>query len=244
MRTDLAILIPVRDESRSLKAVLAVLAAAPVDAAEVVVIDDGSTDGSRDIARAMGVRVVRHPRGRGYGASLKTGLAATSSRYVAIIDGDGTYDPDDLPRLLRALPPGGMVVGARSAEHSSCRRLAKALFCLQVRALTGHRVADLNSGLRVFDRRLAEQLAQRLPDRFSFTTTLTLGALATGTPVRFVPVAYRPRSEGRSKFMLLDAWRFARTVARGCGWVRNRSLARAWTAGPRPVARLPSSLPE
>jgi len=241
MLNDLAIVIPVRDERGTLGELLSELARTPIGAAEVVVVDDGSVDGSGDVARAMGVSVVRHAEGRGYGASLKTGLSVTSSRHVAIIDADGTYAPGDLPALLRALPPGGMVVGARSTEHSLPRRLGKRLFCLQVRLLTGHRVADLNSGLRIFDRRLAERLTPMLPERFSFTTTLTLGALATETPVKFVPVAYRQRAKGRSKFLPLDAWRFARTVTRGCGWIRGRSLAGALPAGRPSIARVPST---
>jgi polyisoprenyl-phosphate glycosyltransferase len=219
----LAVIVPVRDERSTLGGVLDGLQALAVD--EIVVVDDGSCDGSGAIALGRGVRVMRHDRARGYGASLKAGLAATRSDNVAIIDGDGTYDPADLARLVQALPPGGMAVGVRE-EPSRARRLIKALFRLQVQLFGGAQLPDLNSGLRVFDRRVAARLAAHLPDRFSFTTTLTLGALAQSQPLRFVPVHYSQRRCGRSKFEPSDALRMGVTVARGTGWLRRRAVGR------------------
>jgi uncharacterized membrane protein YbhN (UPF0104 family) len=223
-----AVIVPVRDEHRTLGAVLDGLQALEPD--EIVVVDDGSCDGSGAIARSRGLRVIRHERARGYGASLKAGLAATRSDTVAIIDADGTYDPSDLARLVGALPEGGMVVGAR-VEPARARRLLKALFRLQLQLFAGAHVPDLNSGLRVFDRRLATQLAAHLPDRFSFTTTLTLGALAQSQPVEFVPIQYFSRQSGRSKFEPSDVLRMGLTVARGSGWLRRRSVGAAPAQG-------------
>lgn len=221
--SSLAIIVPVHDEAESLAATLETLQAEGPPHGEIVVVDDGSSDGSAEIAKRAGVRVVRHDRLKGYGASLKTGLSVTRSRYVAIVDADGSYSASDLVRLRQDLPTGGMVVGARR-EPSPVRRFLKALLCLQVRLFTGAAVPDLNSGLRVFDRALAARLSPVLPNRFSFTTTLTLGALALSVPVRFVPVDYHRRSAGRSKFTCVDAWRMARTVARGCAWMSSSSV--------------------
>ncbi|MDH5672166.1 MAG: glycosyltransferase family 2 protein [Myxococcales bacterium] len=222
MRPSLAVLVPVRDEARTLGAVLQGLLQGLPDNAELVVIDDGSRDASAEVARLRGVRVIAHEASRGYGAALKTGIAATTAPTVAIIDADGTYTPSDLLRLLSLKRPGQMVIGARRVEPSLSRRLVKLLFRLQVAASTGRWAPDLNSGLRVFDRELALELWPLLPDRFSFTTTMTLGALARDMELCFAEVGYHRRVGGSSKFALLDALRFARTVHRGCGWVRAR----------------------
>ncbi len=221
--TDLVIVVPVRDEAAALGSVLDGVARA-LPGVEVVVVDDGSRDESAAIARAHGARVVSLGTGRGYGAAIRAGVAATAAGRIALIDGDGTYAPTDLARLVESAPPGGMAVGARPADASPARRLGKAIAVLLAQVLTGRALPDLNSGLRVFDRRLLERLAPVLPDRFSLTTTLTLGAVALGVPLRFEPVAYGAR-RGRSKFRLLDALRMLRTVWRGAGWVREGAVA-------------------
>lgn len=237
----LAIVIPVRDERATIGRVLAELPAAGLGAAEVIVVDDGSRDGSGDIARAMGYRVVRHPESRGYGAALKTGIAVTRAPAIGIIDSDGTLDPADFQRLRAAFVPGGLAIGVRR-EPARVRRLLKALFRLQVRLLTGRDVPDLNSGLRIFDRALILKLWALLPARFSFTTTSTLGALALSAPVSFVPVHYGRRVGARSKFAPLDVLRFARTVTRGCGWIRRGGVALPGGV-PAPVEGPPDALP-
>lgn len=220
----LAVLVPVRDEAETLGFVVDGLRRFLPPETEVLVIDDGSTDGSGSVAKMLGARVVRHPVPLGYGASLKTGLAHTSSTRVAIIDGDGTYAPDDLARMVESFEDGGMVIGTRAWEPSPLRRFAKSFFRAVVEARTGLSVPDLNSGARVFDRRIADRLRPHLPPRFSFTTTLTLGAIALGVPVRFEPVRFLRRRGGRSKFTLRDTWAFGRTVLRGCEWIRSRAI--------------------
>ncbi len=219
----LTVVVPVRDEALALGAVLDGIREA-IPAAEVVVVDDGSRDASPDIAADAGARVVRSSPGRGYGAAVQAGVAAARTRYVALVDGDGSYDPGDLRDLAARVESGGLVVGARPPDPSPARRLGKGLALGLCRLLTGRCVPDLNSGLRVFDRRLLERLAPVLPDRFSLTTTLTLGALALGAPVRFVDVGYRARL-GRSKFRPADAARMLRTVWRGAGRVRAGAVA-------------------
>jgi len=231
----LAIVVPVRDERAALGRVLDGLRAASTSC-EVVVVDDGSQDGSADIARERGVSVIRHHEPRGYGAALKAGIAATTTEHIAIIDADGTYDPTDVVRLARAVPRGGMVVGARR-EPSLTRRLIKDLFRWQVRLATGLSVPDLNSGLRVFDRQLVLRLMAQLPDRFSFTTSLTLGALAIRAPVAWLPIRYLRRRAGRSKFGLRDVVFMARVVFRGCRWVRGGSVDCATEIEPERAGR-------
>ncbi|RME78858.1 MAG: glycosyltransferase family 2 protein, partial [Chloroflexi bacterium] len=84
---------------------------------EIIVVDDGSSDGTATAARQTGARVLHHPRNRGYGAALKTGIRAARHELVAIIDADGTYPADALPAMLEKMDEYDMVVGARTAEN-------------------------------------------------------------------------------------------------------------------------------
>ena len=217
----LEIIIPVQNEAQTLPTLLQDLLLEGFTPAQILVVDDASSDGSGDIARNMGIRVAVHANPTGYGGALKTGLRETTAERIALIDGDGTYAPRDLRTLQDSSVAGSMVVGARIREPSWLRRMVKALFRLQVFLLTGIAVADLNSGLRVFDRKLARDLSHVLPNRFSFTTTLPLGALALGVPVKFVPVGYTRRVGTASKFKVRDAFLLASKVIVGCDWIRR-----------------------
>src|SRR5258708_7598812 len=123
--------------------------------AEVVVVDDGSTDETASLAERAGAIVICHPANGGYGRALKTGISACSSAWVAIIDADGTYPQAALPKLLEFVPAFEMVVGARTGPHFRgsflkwCGRVALKRMVLFV---TGCDVPDVNSGLRVFKR--------------------------------------------------------------------------------------------
>ena len=186
---------------------------------EVVVVDDGSTDRTRERADGHGaaVRVVAHATNRGYGATLKTGLRAARHPVAVIIDADGTYAPGDIPRLLDAMDDGvEMVVGARTGETAQIpplRRPAKWALRRLAEWLSDQRIPDLNSGLRAFRRRTALRYAHLLPNRFSFTSTITLLLLSDGYDVRFLPVEYRVRV-GRSKLRTVDALGFLTLIVR------------------------------
>lgn len=169
--------------------------------AEVLVVNDGSTDSTGRLALSTGVMVVGHEQNQGYGASLKTGIRHSSSDMIAIIDADGTYPVDRLPDLLDAMPGAEMVVGSRTGgtvRIPFVRRPAKWVLNKLAERLTGTRIPDLNSGLRVFTRSLALRYLNLLPEGFSFTTTITVASLCDGVPVRFIPIDYHTR-EGSSK---------------------------------------------
>jgi glycosyltransferase involved in cell wall biosynthesis len=169
---------------------------------EIVVIDDGSTDGTPTILAGLQlahVRVLRHPKNQGYGASLKTGIRRSRGEVLGITDADGTYPIAAIPDLLKVLreTPADMVIGAReagSAAISRARRPAKAIVSWLANALTGTRIPDVNSGLRVFHRDLAERFMNLYPQRFSFTITITLAALTNHYIVDFLPIAFFKRT--------------------------------------------------
>lgn len=168
---------------------------------EYVVVDDGSSDGTGEIAARDNLLVRRHEVNRGYGAALKTGIRAASHDWVLIIDADGTYPVDRIPDLVQEAAQSDMVVGARlgsNVSHSIVRRAAKWPIHRLADYLVDRRIPDLNSGLRMFRKELALRYMRLLPDGFSFTSTITLAMMADGWRVRYITIDYYKR-EGSSK---------------------------------------------
>ena len=174
---------------------------------EIVVVDDGSTYGTGDILGKMEkVRVVRHPHNVGYGQSLKSGIAAARFDTIVITDADLTYPfSESVPHLVAAYQQGfDMVVGARTGDryHSSpLKSPLRALLKWLVEYTSGRRIPDINSGLRVFDRKTAMSYFPHLCDTFSFTTSMTLSYMMTGRFVGYRPIPYRAR-KGETKVHL------------------------------------------
>ncbi|MBI4227053.1 MAG: glycosyltransferase family 2 protein [Candidatus Omnitrophica bacterium] len=169
---------------------------------EIVVVDDGSTDGTALAAEAEGARVVRRPCRGGSGAARKLGIVASRGPIVVMLDADGSYDPSVLPEMLRYFPDYDQVNGARTREMGAARLLripAKWVLRQLACYLTRAAIPDLNTGLKACKRDLALRYLWVLPNGFSCVTSLTLAFLMNGHPVKYIPAVYRPRI-GRSKF--------------------------------------------
>ena len=184
--------------------------------AEIIVVDDGSSDKTARNAATAGARVLRHRSNRGYGAALKSGITAAASEYIVITDADGTYPCGVIPELLSRLETADMVVAARigaSVRIPPIRRPAKWALNKLANYMTGTRIPDLNSGLRAFRRDIAMQYFHILPDQFSWTTTITLAMLCDKYAVTYLPIDYRAR-KGKSKIVPWDAGSFAILILR------------------------------
>lgn len=168
---------------------------------EVIVVDDGSADGTGAAAAACGVRVITHEMNRGYGAALKTGILNSRAEAIAIIDADSTYPADAIPRLYAHLAHADMAVGARQLTSTGVawiRRPGKWLLNRFASYLVGRHIPDLNSGLRIMKRDALLHYLHLLPSGFSFTSTITMALLANGHAVAYEPIEYTKRA-GQSK---------------------------------------------
>lgn len=183
---------------------------------EIIVVDDGSTDGTSKAALRGGARVLQHRSNRGYGAALKTGILAAHNEVIAITDADGTYPSSYLPRMIELLAEADMVVGARQGKNVRIpvsRKPAKWVLNQLANYVTGRKIPDLNSGLRMFRRSVVLQYMHMLPDQFSFTTTITMAMLCDKYAVTYLPIDYRRRA-GKSKIVPWDAGVFAVLILR------------------------------
>ena len=163
--------------------------------AEIIVIDDASTDRSAEIAARAGVRVIRHRVNKGYGAALKTGIRAAVGDVIVMMDADGEHDTAQIQRLLDAMGDNDMVVGARGkGSHAPLmRRPGKWILSQVANYLAQTNIPDLNSGFRAFRKDIARLFLHILPNGFSFSTTLTLALFKEGFNIAYVPIITTPR---------------------------------------------------
>jgi glycosyltransferase involved in cell wall biosynthesis len=163
--------------------------------AEILVIDDCSSDRTAEIAMGAGARVIRHPRNRGYGAALKTGIRAASGDVILMMDADSEHSAEQIETLLNGLGDNDMVVGARGkGSHTPfLRKPLKWLLGQIANYLAQTKIPDLNSGLRAFRKDVVKLFLHILPNGFSFTTTLTLALFKEGYNIAYVPIVTTPR---------------------------------------------------
>jgi glycosyltransferase involved in cell wall biosynthesis len=184
--------------------------------AEILVVDDGSEDGTGKLAADLGAHVIRHHRNRGYGAALKTGILNAQHDSIVMMDADGTYPVETIPELLQHLENADMVVGARTSKQVRIplfRRPAKWILNLLANYLSGTKIPDLNSGFRAFHRHTVLRYFSILPNRFSFTSTITLALLCDNYELKYIPINYH-RRVGKSKIVPFDAMNFFMLILR------------------------------
>lgn len=189
-KSELTIVIPAKNEVETIERTVASIRHRHPNA-EIVVVDDGSSDSTGSIAAKAGARVIRHPESLGNGAAVKSGARAANGEILCFMDADGQHDPEDITSLLEKLQEGyDMVVGARnSGSHASVGRfVANGLYNRLASIISGRLILDLTSGFRVVRANLFRRFLYLLPNGFSYPTTVTMAFLRSGYPVGFVPI--------------------------------------------------------
>ena len=183
---------------------------------EIIVVDDGSTDGTAEEARRYGVTVLHHAYNIGNGAAVKTGIRAATGDIIVLMDGDGQHAPADVPRLVSHVGKYDMVVGARTSASVAKmhRTMANQLFNRYASYIVDHRVEDLTSGFRAAKASHLKKFVYLLPNGFSYPTTITIALFRSGYSVRYEPIVAAERV-GKSKIRpLRDGSRFLLTITR------------------------------
>ena len=179
--------------------------------AEVIVVNDGSSDQTAAVAEAAGAKIVTHPYSKGNGAAIKSGARAASGEFIVFMDADGQHDSADISRLLEKLAEGNdMVVGARQkgSQASIGRGLANGLYNRLASWMTGHKVEDLTSGFRAVRVEKFREYLYLLPNGFSYPTTSTMAFFRAGHSVAYVPI-HAAKRVGKSHIRLFrDGARF------------------------------------
>lgn len=206
----ISIVIPAKNEADGLRRILPRLRERHPDA-EIIVVNDGSTDATAEIAASYGATVVTHPHSLGNGAAVKTGARAAKGEILVLMDADGQHNPDDIPRLLSKLAEGyDMAVGARSngSQASIGRLTANKLYNMMASWVVGRPIADLTSGFRAVHAAKFREFLYLLPNGFSYPTTITMSFFRNGYPVAYVPIHAENRT-GKSHINLVrDGIRF------------------------------------
>jgi len=191
---------------------------------ELIVVDDGSSDGTAEILEQLqaadsSLKVITHSRNRGYGAALKTGTKNAGAELIVITDADCTYPNEVIPELVATAQEqdADMVVGARTGTdvtYSKLRAIPKIFLKRYASWIAATNIPDINSGLRVFKKSVAEKYFNILPDSFSFTLTITLAMITNYYRVIYVPINYAERV-GDSKIKpIRDTLKFIQLILR------------------------------
>ncbi len=208
---NLSIIIPARNEAESLPAILSKLVQL-FPQAEIIVVDDGSTDNTALVCETCQVRVIRHPYSKGNGAAVKSGARTAKGDVLVFMDADGQHKPEDIPQLLEKFQKGyDMVVGSRQrgSQAGMHRAVANDVFSRIASWMVMQPIADLTSGFRIVDAKKFRQFLYLLPNGFSYPTTITMSFFRAGYSVAYVPI-HAPKRTGGSSHVnpLRDGIRF------------------------------------
>ena len=204
-----SIIIPAYNEegaiTETIDAIISVCKNSEIHDYEIIVVNDGSTDGTAEKLKNTSAIVINHPHNIGYGRSLKDGIKIAKHDAILIIDADYTYPTDQIPKLLEAYQHGfDMVVGARSGKYYRESWIKAPLRCILrfiVEFAAERKIPDINSGLRIFSKQKITPMLSRLCNTFSFTTSMTLGFMMSGYFVKYIDIPYHERN-GKTKVKL------------------------------------------
>lgn len=207
----ISIILPAKNEAEGLQRTLPALRAC-LPEAQIIVVDDGSTDATAEVAARLGAEVLHSPYSMGNGASIKRGTREAGGEILVFMDADGQHDPGHISLLLAKLEEGhDMVVGARGpgGQASMGRGLANSIYNRLATWMTGHRILDLTSGFRVVRAKQFREFLHLMPNGFSYPTTSTMAFFRSAYPVAYVPVEVGKRIGTTSHIRpLKDGMRF------------------------------------
>ena len=187
---------------------------------EIIIVNDGSSDKTKEVSLKCGVKVIDNPSNMGYGYSLKKGIEEAKNEIIVITDADNTYPFTSVVEMLKKKEEGfDLVIGARTGKYyrqSVFKNFLRRLLKMLVQIVSGKKIKDINSGLRVFDKSTVTKYFSRLCNTFSFTTSQTLAYLMNDKFVTYVDIPYRKR-EGKSKIRLIrDSLKSLKYILEAC----------------------------
>lgn len=207
----LSIILPAKNESASLVKLLPGLVELFPDNAEIIIVDDGSSDNTVEVCSEYNIKVISHPYSKGNGAAVKTGARTATGDVLVFMDADGQHRPEDIALLTTTLEQGyDMVVGARNfSSHASILRYVANIFYNYVsRWMTGHKILDLTSGFRAVRASVFNRYLYLLPNGFSYPTTITMAVLRNGYSLGYVPITLNKRTGNSHLRIFHDGIRF------------------------------------
>ena len=206
----ISVVLPAKNESAAIGQTLAQIQQLQL-AHEIIVVNDGSTDQTKQVAESAGAKVVSHPYSKGNGAAIKTGARTATGEIIIFMDADGQHDPQDIPHLLEKIEQGyDLVVGARQkgSQASIGRGIANTLYNNLATYMTEQKVEDLTSGFRAVRADKFREFLYLLPNGFSYPTTSTMAFFRAGYSVTYVPI-HAAKRIGKSHIQpLKDGVRF------------------------------------
>ena len=214
----ISIIIPAHNEAENIRTLVREIRSLYPEA-EVIVVNDGSTDQTAKAAHEAGAEVYSHPYNIGNGAAIKSGIRAASGDILVFMDADGQHKPEDVARLLELFPEYDMVVGARSfsGQASFGRAIGNKVYNWLGSYVAKFPIHDLTSGFRAVKTDIAHGFLYLLPNTYSYPTTLTLGVLRSGRSLKYIPIQARSRKRGTSGIKLFrDGVRFFMIIIRIC----------------------------
>jgi glycosyltransferase involved in cell wall biosynthesis len=219
-KIELSIIVPVFNEEKTVALVLKelkdVMRLSSMNY-EIIVINDGSSDKSQKIIEAFGdIRVITHEENMGYGASLKTGIRQAIYEWILIIDSDGTYPTKSIGMLLGETEKNDLIIGSRETDVNAMqieRKHAVKIINVLASYLSGEKIPDINSGLRLFKKSIVIKYWSLFPDKYSFTSTLTLICATQGYATKYIPIDYYYRV-GKSNIRAMDFFYFLKIITK------------------------------